>query len=108
MAQIEMRDTKKKKLPTGRKNFPRDSTKLKIEKYLNSKEKESLWLRMRKDDIFDDLCEERDKIVRLIENHDIEKNALIVELEKWDAKISTIFSKAISKDIKLKEKSTIK
>ena len=75
---------------------------------LSSKEKESLWLRMRKDSAkFDDLCDARDTIVRIQEPYVIVNELLEAEIKKWDAKISTIFSKAISKDIKLK-KSTIK
>jgi len=70
---------------------------------LSSKEESLLWLRTRKEsDVFDDWCNERDKIVRLIEHHIIVKDALITELYKWDSKISKIFGRAISKEIKSK------
>ncbi len=41
MVLIEMKKTKKR-FPNGRKNSPRDNTKLKIAKYLHSKEVDSL------------------------------------------------------------------
>ncbi len=81
---------------------------LEIEKFtmseLSSKEEHLLWLRMRKDDVFDDLCDARDSVVRVMEVHSLSLDALEAELRKWDTKISTIFAKAISKEIKLKKK----
>jgi len=69
----------------------------------SSKERSQLWTCLRKEDVvFEDLCNERDKIVRLIEHHEIVKNALYSELEKWDAKIDVMFSKKMEKEIKLK------
>jgi len=66
-------------------------------KKLSQKEKSELWLRLRKeDDNFEDLCNERDKIARLIENHEIITKALYSELEKWDTKVKAMFAKAIN------------
>ena len=72
-------------------------------KKLSRKEIGDLFSRLRKEsEDFADLCNERDKIVGIIEHHEIVKNALSLELEKWDTKIETIFSKALEKEIKLK------
>ena len=58
-------------------------------------------MRMRKDDpIFEDLCNERDKIVGIMFHHEVVKESLEYELERWDNKIGKIFAKAIKKEIK--------
>jgi len=57
-----------------------------------------MFSRLRKEDnIFEDLCNERNKIVRIIEHHEIVKNALYSELEKWDIRIDKIFRKLVEK-----------
>ena len=70
-------------------------------KKLTRKEKHDLWSRLRKENSkFRDLCDERDKIVRIVEHHDIVKQALISELEKWDGLIDEVFRKLINKKIR--------
>ena len=70
-------------------------------KKLSQKEKSDLWSRLRKeDDNFKDVCNERDKIVRIIEHHEIVTKALYTELEKWDTKVDTIFQKEIEQQEK--------
>jgi len=65
-------------------------------KKLSDKELSEMFSRLRKEDnIFEDLCNERDKIARIIEHHEIVKNALYSELEKWDTKIEAMFSKIV-------------
>ena len=72
-------------------------------KKLSYKEKSELWSRLRKkDEIFDDLCNARDEVVRTLGHHEVVKRALISEIEKWDNKIEAMFSKALKKEITLK------
>ena len=74
-------------------------------KKLSQKEKSELWSRLRKEnDNFKDVCTERDKIVRLIENHEIVTKALYSELEKWDFKVDANFQKEIEQQEKDKAK----
>ena len=59
---------------------------------LNRKELGELFVRFRKEyPDFDDLLNERDKIVRIIETHLITVDALKTELKKWDNKIEKEF-----------------
>jgi len=77
-------------------------------KKLSYKERSELWTRFRKDnEDFNDLCNERDKVARTIEHHQIVNEALIVELKKWDIKADTVFRKEIDKEIKMKNKKKI-
>jgi len=72
-------------------------------KKLSHKEKSELWSRLRKkDEIFDDLCNARDEVIRTLGHHEVVKRALISEIEKWDTKIEAMFSKALKKEITLK------
>jgi len=69
-----------------------------LKKKLSRKEISELWSRLRKEDeIFDDLCNARDEVVRTIGHHEVVKRALISELEKWDTKIETMFRKLLNK-----------
>ena len=73
-------------------------------KKLSQKEKSELWSRLRKENgIFDDLCDARDEVVRVIAHNDLVKRALVSELKKWDIKVDTIFQKEIEQEEK-KEK----
>ena len=59
---------------------------------LNRKELGELFVRFRKEyPDFDDLLNERDKIVGIIETHLITVDALKTELKKWDDKIGKEF-----------------
>ena len=65
-----------------------------------------LFLKFRKEDVtFDDLVSERDKIVRIIENHSITIDALKTELTKWDDDVSSAFNKLLDKTSKNSKKS---
>ena len=65
-----------------------------------------LFLKFRKEDVtFDDLVSERDKIVRIIENHSITIDALKTELTKWDDGVSIAFNKLLDKTSKNSKKS---
>ena len=65
-----------------------------IMKKLSDAERSELWSRLRKEnESFEDLCNERDKIVRMIEHHEIVKNALYSQLDKWDSTLGVVFSK---------------
>jgi hypothetical protein len=64
-----------------------------------------LFLKFRKEDVtFDDLVSERDKIVRIIENHSITIDALKTELTKWDNDVSLAFNKLLDKTSKNSKK----
>jgi hypothetical protein len=59
-----------------------------------------LFLKFRKEDvIFEDLVTERDKIVKIIENHSITLDSLKTELTKWDKDVSIAFNKLLDKKI---------
>jgi len=74
-------------------------------KKLSRKQTSELWSRLRKEDeIFDDLCDARDEVVRVLAHQDMITCALVTELEKWDVKVETMFQKKIDKEIKLKIK----
>ena len=65
-----------------------------------------LFLKFRKEDVtFEDLVSERDKIVRVIENHSITIDALKTELTKWDDDVSSAFNKLLDKTSKNSKKS---
>jgi hypothetical protein len=64
-----------------------------------------LFLKFRKEDVtFEDLVSERDKIVRVIENHSITIDALKTELTKWDNDVSLAFNKLLDKTSKNSKK----
>jgi len=66
---------------------------------LNRKELGELFVRFRKEyPDFDDLLNERDKIVRIIETHLITVDALKTELKKWDNKIEKEFQNLRNKN----------
>ena len=61
-------------------------------KKMTRNETGKLFSRLRKEDAeFDDLCDARDDVVRVMAHHDIVKEALLLELEKWDLKMHTSF-----------------
>ena len=65
-----------------------------------------LFLKFRKEDVtFEDLVSERDKIVRIIENHSITIDTLKTELTKWDDDVSSAFNKLLDKTSKNSKKS---
>ena len=67
-------------------------------KKLSSKERSELWSRLRKEnESFVDLCNERDKVVRMIEHHEIVTKALYSELEKWDSMLETVIEREMEK-----------
>ena len=69
-------------------------------KKLSRKQTSELWSRLRKDDeIFDDLCDARDEVVRVLAHQDMITRALVTELEKWDTKVDAMFQKKIDKEI---------
>ena len=68
-----------------------------------------LFLKFRKEDVtFEDLVSERDKILRIIENHSITIDALKTELTKWDDDVSIAFNKLLDKTSKNSKKSEVK
>ena len=74
-----------------------------MKKKLSRKEISQLWSQLRKEDeIFDDLCDARDEVVRVLAHHDVIKRALVSELEKWDTEVDAMFQKKIDKEIKSK------
>ena len=74
-----------------------------MKKKLSRKEIRELWSQLRnEDEIFDDLCDARDEVVRVIAHQDMIKRALVTELEKWDIKVDAMFQKKIDKEIKSK------
>jgi len=73
---------------------------------LTQDEIDGLFLKFRKEDVtFEDLVSERDKIVRIIENHSITIDALKTELTKWDDDVSSAFNKLLDKKSKNSKKS---
>jgi hypothetical protein len=73
---------------------------------LTQDEIDGLFLKFRKEDVtFEDLVSERDKIVRIIENHSITIDALKTELTKWDDDVSSAFNKLLDKTSKNSKKS---
>ncbi len=71
-----------------------------MKKKLSRKEISQWWSQLRKEDeIFDDLCDARDEVVRVLAHHDVIKRALVTELEKWDTKVDAMFQKKIDKEI---------
>ena len=76
---------------------------------LTQDEIDGLFLKFRKEDVtFEDLVSERDKIVRIIENHSITIDALKTELTKWDDDVSSAFNKLLDKTSKNSKKSEVK
>ena len=76
---------------------------------LTQDEIDTLFLKFRKEDVtFEDLVSERDKIVRIIENHSITIDALKTELTKWDDDVSIAFNKLLDKTSKNSKKSEVK
>ena len=72
---------------------------------LTQDEIDGLFLKFRKEDVtFEDLVSERDKIVRVIENHSITIDALKTELTKWDNDVSLAFNKLLDKTSKNSKK----
>ncbi len=69
-------------------------------------EKEILLLCLRKEnEIFKDLCNiEKDKIARIIERHNIDKDELISQLEKYDNKISDMLNDLLYEESSIKLK----
>ena len=69
-----------------------------------SKNSTDLFVKMIKENKdFEDLCDERNKIVRIIEQHQIVVDALFTELKKWDIRVEKMFQEKISKtDLKKK------
>ena len=66
---------------------------------LNRKELGELFVRFRKEyPDFDDLLNERDKIVGIIETHLITVDGLKTELKKWDNKIEKEFQNLRNKN----------
>ena len=75
---------------------------------LTQDEIDGLFLKFRKEDVtFEDLVSERDKIVRIIENHSITIDALKTELTKWDDDVSVAFNKLLDKTSKNSKKSEV-
>ena len=75
---------------------------------LTQDEIDTLFLKFRKEDVtFEDLVSERDKIVRIIENHSITIDALKTELTKWDDDVSVAFNKLLDKTSKNSKKSEV-
>jgi len=73
---------------------------------LTQDEIDGLFLKFRKEDVaFEDLVSERDKIMRIIENHSITIDALKTELTKWDDDVSIAFNKLLDKTSKNSKKS---
>ena len=73
---------------------------------LTQDEIDVLFLKFRKEDVtFEDLVSERDKILRIIENHSITIDALKTELTKWDDDVSIAFNKLLDKKSKNFKKS---
>mgnify|MGYP003985423513 FL=1 len=76
---------------------------------LTQDEIDGLFLKFRKEDVtFEDLVSERDKIVRIIENHSITIDALKTELTKWDDDVFITFNKLLDKKSKNSKKSEVK
>ena len=74
-------------------------TNSRLKKKLSSKERTDLWSRLRKEDeVFTDLCNARDEVVRTMGHHDVVKRALILELEKWDIQVDKMFRKLVDKE----------
>ena len=67
----------------------------------------SLFVKLRRQNIeFQDLCDERDKIVRIIEHHQIIVESLYSELDKWERNLEEMFLKLTTKtDLKQRTKS---
>jgi len=64
---------------------------------LSEEKSTKLWLQLRKDSTkFDDLCDARDSIVRILEPHIIMSELLEAEIKKWDEKISNVFTDHIN------------
>ena len=73
-----------------------ENSKLSSKKQTSNKTDE-LFVQFRKEnDDFEDLVSEREKIVRVMEIHSINLDALKTELEKWDYKINKEFRKLYS------------
>jgi len=67
-------------------------------KNLSSKKIADLFVHLKKENKnFKDLCNERDKLVTIIEHHQIVSEALISELKNWDVKVDTMFQKELAK-----------
>jgi len=76
-----------------------------VMKKLSKREKSVMWSILRKEnESFEDLCNERDKIVSMIEHHEIVKNALYSQLEKWDSMLEEMFCKFIESELAMKIK----
>ena len=74
-----------------------------LRKKLSRKERSEYWSRLRQEDeIFRDLCDARDEVVRTIGHHDIVTRALVAELEQWDIKVEKMFGKLAEKEKKWK------
>ena len=71
-----------------------------MKKKLTRKEISQLWSQLRKEDEkFNDLCDARDEVVRVIAHNDLVKHSLVEELKKWDVKVESMFQKKIDKEI---------
>ena len=69
-----------------------------MKKKSSDKESSELFAKlMKNDEDFADLVNERNKIVGIIEHHQIVTEALFTELEKWDIKVETVFQKELDK-----------
>ena len=74
-------------------------------KKLSDAERSELWSRLRKEnESFEDLCNERDKIVRMREHHQIVEIALGSQLEKWNNVLGDMFNRLMEKEIAKKIK----
>ena len=70
-------------------------------KRLSQNEIDGLWIKLRKENlIFANLCDKRDKIVELIDGHQISIIALNKELEKYEIRVESAFTKEIENKMK--------
>ena len=74
-----------------------------------SKNSTDLFVKMIKENKdFEDLCDERNKIVRIIEHQQIVTEALFTELEKWDQKVDSMFQKELEKSSSFEKDQNVK
>ena len=72
-------------------------------KKISKKVESKLWLRLIKEnESFEDLVDARNEVVRTMGHHEVVKRALLSELDKWDAKIETMFNRLAKKEITIK------
>jgi len=72
---------------------------------LTEQESDDLWLRLRKEDnLFEDLCDAHDAVVRAMEVHSLSLDGLELKKQEWKNKLEKYFKKAITEEIKSKSK----